>query len=90
MSEAATTKRPVVTIEPAALSKEMALIFLGGISESTFDRLVRAKKLPRPRLISSGAARYRVADLRAYLDSCPESDLLPPEGAGHGRAGKPQ
>lgn len=83
-------KRTIISIEPAALDKATALVFLGGISESTFDRLVRAKKLPRPRLISSGAARYRVADLRAYLDSCPESDLLPPEGAGHGRAGKPQ
>lgn len=41
---------------------------LGGISPSTFDRLVRARKLPKPMQIGFRAVGWFRSDIQKYLD----------------------
>ncbi len=81
-------QKVIVSIEPALLDKEAAQLFLGGISATALDRLCVAKKITR-RLIGRGSVRFRVSELRSYVESCPESDIPPPPNCGYGRAGKP-
>lgn len=42
---------------------------MGGISPSTFDRLVRSKRLPKPLKIGFRAVGWYRSDIQSYLDS---------------------
>lgn len=79
----------VVTIRPALLARADAALYLS-ISERNLAQLVTQNKLAKPRLISANRVGWLVADLDAFAASRPMADLLPPENAGYGRAGKPE
>lgn len=77
----------VVYIEPFILARPDAAAFLS-LSESMLDNLVAEKKLKPPRKISKGRSGWLVSELKEFGSNLPVSDLLPPKGSGHGRAGK--
>lgn len=79
---------PIVHIRPLFLQRPDAARFLA-ISESLLDELVARGQAPKPRKLSKGRTAWLVEDLETWGRTLPESDLLPPEGAGYGRAGKP-
>lgn len=78
----------IVTLRPLYLRKADAAAYLS-ISESMLDILAQEDELLKPRKLSSGRCGYLVEDLDAWGRARPKSDLLPPEGSGYGRAGKP-
>ena len=55
---------------------------------SMLIKLVAQGSLPKPRKLSAGRSAWLVEELEAWGKSLPVSDLLPPPGCGHGRAGK--
>lgn len=71
---------PVVQIKPRLLSPEAAAAYLGDMSISTLEALVRSERLARPRQISAGRVAFALADLDAYADTCPPSSLKPGPG----------
>lgn len=79
---------PIVQIQPIFLQRADAARYLA-ISESLLDSLVARGEAPKPRKLSKGRTAWLVADLDSWGRNRPESDLLPPTGCGHGRAGKP-
>lgn len=85
MSEAKTA--PIVAIKPLYLAREHAASFLS-ISESMLEKLVSQGDAPKPRKLSAGRAAWLVSELEEWGHGRPMSDLLPPKGSGHGRAGK--
>jgi predicted DNA-binding transcriptional regulator AlpA len=82
------TPHPVVQIRPLFLQRPDAARYLA-ISESLLDALVARGDAPKPRKLSKGRTAWLVEDLDDWGRRRPESDLLPPEGSGYGRAGKP-
>lgn len=50
--------------------------------------LVQRGDAPKPRKISKQRVAWLTDELDVYSRSRPVSDLLPPVGSGHGRAGK--
>ena len=79
---------PVVHIRPLFLQRPDAARYLA-ISESLLDALVARGEAPKPKKLSKGRTAWLVDDLDGWGRNRPESDLLPPEGSGHGRAGRP-
>ncbi|CAN7458662.1 hypothetical protein LJR099_003087 [Variovorax paradoxus] len=82
-------KRPavsVVQIRPLYLGRSDAAAFLA-IGESTFEDLVARGEAPKPRKVSKGRTAWLVEELEAWGRERPESDHLPPENSGYGRAG---
>jgi len=80
-------KPSIVQIAPLYLGKDNAAAYLS-LSTSMFEKLIARDDAPRPRKISPGRVAWLVDDLAAWGKARPVSDLLPPEGGGHGRAGK--
>lgn len=78
----------IVQIRPLYLARPDAAAFLA-ISVSTLDNLVARGALPKPRKLSAGRTAWLVEDLETWGRERPESDLLPPENCGYGRAGIP-
>lgn len=84
-------KRPavsIVQIRPLYLGRADAAAFLA-IGESTFEDLVARGDAPKPRKVSKGRTAWLVEELEAWGRERPESDHLPPENSGYGRAGLP-
>lgn len=67
----------VVGIEPAYLDKPAASAFVA-LSESSFEKLVREDKAPKPRALSGRRVGWLVRELREWAESRPVSDFLPP------------
>lgn len=85
------TKIPAASslqIRPLFLARSEAAAYLS-LSAGTFDSLVARGEAPKPRKLSVGRVAWLVDDLDAWGRARPESDLLPPENSGYGRAGKP-
>ena len=74
-----TAHREIVSIRPRALAEEGAALYMG-MSVSTLQKLVREKRIPRPRQVSDRLVAHEVADLDDYMDNCPRSDLPPGPG----------
>lgn len=85
---AATQSQPIVTIKPLYLGRAQAAAYLS-ISESMLESLSARGEAPKPRKLSAGRSAWLVEELEAWGRDRPVSDLLPPKGSGHGRAGKP-
>lgn len=92
---ASTTQKPprrpaisIVQIRPLYLGRADAAAFLA-IGESTFEDLVARGEAPKPRKVSRGRTAWLVEELEAWGRERPESDHLPPENSGYGRAGAP-
>lgn len=66
-----------LAIEPICVDLETAAHMLS-VSPATLQGLVRKGLVKKPRQISKNRVGYRVADLREYVEACPESQLLPP------------
>ena len=79
---------PIVQIRPLFLARPDAATYLA-ISESLLDNLVARGEAPKPRKLSKGRTAWLVEDLDAWGRTRPDSDLLPPENSGYGRAGMP-
>ena len=80
-------QQSIVHTKPLYLARPDAAAYLS-LSESMLDKLVAAGDMPRPRKLSGGRSAWLVPELDAWGTSRPVSDLLPPKGSGHGRAGK--
>lgn len=78
----------IIQLKPLYLARAQAASFLS-VSESMLDSLVARGGAPRPRRLSAGRSAWLVEELEAWGRGRPVSDLLPPAGSGHGRAGKP-
>lgn len=66
-----------IAIEPICVDLDTAARMLS-VSPATIQALVRKGLLKKPRKLSANRVGYRVADLREYVESCPESELPPP------------
>lgn len=82
------SKDAVIQLKPLYLASAQAASFLA-VSESLLIKLVAQGSLPKPRKLSAGRSAWLVEELEAWGKALPVSDLLPPPGCGHGRAGKP-
>ena len=83
-----TEHQPMIQLAPMFLMRHEAAQFLA-LSEATLAKLVARGEAPKPKKLSSGRAAWLVDDLVAWGRGRPESDFLPPENSGYGRAGKP-
>lgn len=81
MSEAA--------MKPIMVRKERAAQVLD-TSVSNFEAMVRSGLAPKSRLLGAKSARWLMAEIEEFARNLPVSDLVPPVGSGHGRAGKPK
>ena len=81
------SKDTLVQIKPLYLASAQAASFLS-LSESMLIKLVAQGSLPKPRKLSAGRSAWLVQELETWGNALPVSDLLPPPGCGHGRAGK--
>ncbi len=68
-------------LTPVALPKEVAAQFLG-LSQSTFEKLVREGNMPQPRKLSERRVAWVRSELEEWLLRQPASDLLPPPNTG--------
>lgn len=80
--------RVSVTIEPLLVDRETAAAMLRGMSVSTFEALTRKEELLKPRMVAGRLVGWPVDNLRAWANSRPISDQLPPRDCGGGRKGK--
>ena len=85
-STAASQRRPIVSIAPAALDIDGAAAFVG-LSTRSVARLTQAGTFPKPRQLSGRRVAYLVRELQDWIEARPVSDIAPPEGCGVGRAG---
>jgi predicted DNA-binding transcriptional regulator AlpA len=70
--------RSQIRVEPLYLDKAEAAVFLA-VSVSTFEKLLREDAtFPRPRALSANRNGYLVAELRAWGETRPVADRLPP------------
>lgn len=76
----------IQTIEPAAVDRAGAANYVG-LSLTSFEKAVREGRAPAPRMIGPRRVVWLVRELRAWLDSLPISELLPPPNTG---AAKPR
>lgn len=88
MTTAKKEQQTLVTIAPLYLNRRHAAEFLS-MSESMLEALGAEHKQLKPRQLSAGRVAWLVEDLIAWGKERPVSTLLPPEGSGHGRRGKP-
>lgn len=68
-------------VSPIALNKEQSAQYLS-LGISTFEKLVREDKMPKPRQLSEHRVAWVRAELDAWLQSRPPSDLPPPPNTG--------
>ena len=74
-------------VEPLYLDKAEAAVYLA-VSVSTFEKLLREDAtFPRPRALSANRNGYLVAELRAWGETRPVADRLPPVNTGRTVAG---
>ena len=78
----------VVTIEPLLVDRETAAAMLRGMSVSTFEALTRKEELLKPRMVAGRLVGWPVDNLRAWANSRPISDQLPPENCHIGSKGR--
>ena len=72
------TAPPLLQLEPLYLEKPQAAAYLS-LSTSTFEALTRTDDtFPKGRKLSPGRVGYLVAELRAWGQTRPVSDMLPP------------
>ena len=72
------TATPLLQLEPLYLEKPQAAAYLS-LSISTFEALSRTDAdFPKGRKLSPGRVGYLVAELRAWGQTRPVSDMLPP------------
>lgn len=77
----------VIAIPPMFLAKPDAAKYLS-LSVSTFESLVAADDLPKPRQLSKGRVAWLREELESWGRERPVSNLLPPPDSGYGRNGK--
>ncbi|MDR6757803.1 putative DNA-binding transcriptional regulator AlpA [Mycoplana sp. BE70] len=58
------------SLPPLGINREQAAELIG-VSPSTFDKLVAARKMPRPRIASAGRLIYDVSELAAAFRQLP-------------------
>lgn len=69
-------------IEPLYVDIEGA-IALTTLSKSTIEAEVRAGNFPKPRQLAGRRTGYLVAEVKAWAESRPVSDLPPPANTAH-------
>lgn len=77
-----------VTIEPLIVDRETAAAMLRNMSVSTFEALTRKEELLKPRMVGDRLVGWPVDNLRAWANTRPISDQLPPPDCQVGRRGK--
>lgn len=83
-----TTKTETALIfEPLFVDRAQITLYTT-LSATTWDTLVARGEAPKPRKLSGGRVAWLFSELKTWGQSQPKSDLLPPAGSGHGRAGK--
>jgi prophage regulatory protein len=81
------TVRPPRHVEPLYLDKVEAAAFLS-VSVSTFEKLLREDAtFPRPRALSANRNGYLMSELRAWGETRPIADRLPPPNTGRANNG---
>lgn len=78
-----------VAITPRIVAKDIAAQVLS-LSVKTFERLVQAGEIPKPRQISPGRVGWLVSDLDDWATKRPISELLPPANSGASKGRKNQ
>jgi prophage regulatory protein len=71
----------LISVEPAYLDKSAAAAFMS-LSESTFEQLVRNGVAPKPRALSGRRVGWLLRELRAWAETMPVSEMLPPANTG--------
>lgn len=66
-----------LSVDPILVDRHVAAALVA-LSEPTLERLVREGSFPAPRKVSNGRVAWLVAELRAWSEARPKSDLLPP------------
>lgn len=66
---------------PAVMPRDTAATY-AGLSVSTMQNEVRKGRFPKPRKISPGRVGWRRADIDAWAEALPVSDLPPGPGPG--------
>lgn len=59
-----------VSLPPLGINREQAAELIG-VSTSTFDKLVEARKMPRPRIASAGRLVYDVSEIAEAFRQLP-------------------
>ncbi len=70
-----------VSIRPISVDLPTAAAIVG-LSESTWQALVREGKAPKPRQLSDRRVGWLVRELEEWVEGRPASELLPPENTG--------
>lgn len=73
-----------VTVKPLAVDIQTAGQMIG-VSDGTIKMLIRASEtsgFPKPKKLSANRVGIIVKELEAWVDTRPESDLLPPVNCG--------
>lgn len=76
----------VVAIKPAFLDLQGVSAYLT-LSEGTVQGMVRQGTFPKPKLLSKQRVGWLVSAVDAWIESRPDSELLPPPNTGS-RKGK--
>lgn len=71
----------MMAIKPITVDLEHAAAMVG-LSESTWQALVREGKAPKPRQLSDRRVGWLVRELEEWSESRPVSDLPPPANTG--------
>lgn len=71
----------VMNCPPAALERDQAAAYVS-LGVTTFERLVQSRQAPQPRQFPARRVAWLRSELDAWLQSLPESTLLPPDNTG--------
>jgi predicted DNA-binding transcriptional regulator AlpA len=85
----ASSTNPIVWTKPGALQQEDAANYVSLSLASFKTRVQTDPDFPKPVQLGPRRVAFLTDELDAWLQSRPRSALLPPEGCGYGRAGKP-
>lgn len=66
-----------LSVDPILVDRRVAAALVA-LSEPTLERLVREGSFPAPRKVSNGRVAWLMAELRAWGEARPKSDLPPP------------
>jgi predicted DNA-binding transcriptional regulator AlpA len=62
------------TLPPRLISREAAAAYLS-VAPSTFDKMVREGRMPRPKRLSEGRVAWDVQELDAAIESLPSDGM---------------
>lgn len=78
----------MISIKPAYLDRKNTADYVS-LSVPTMDRMIARQQFPAPRQIGAKRVGWLVRELDTWCEARPQSNNLPPDGSGYGRAGKP-